>query len=145
MIYVVGIVVLAIIVWVLFLRSAGTASGQAIVEELKVASEKVSATLNELIREVPKLAPERLSEGQFHRLVERVADDFSRYAQIAYVVSSKLNQGAGQAMTPHAAFLAEATAELAAAIGASIQSRDAGPLTVVMRKYGIKSTSQEAA
>lgn len=139
--YIIGFVFLAVVIWVFFLRSAGSAKGEAIGSEFNLASEKVGATLGELIREVSKAEPEKLSDQQFRHLVERAADDFSRYANVTYVVSSKLNQRAGRATRPQSEFLAAATAEFATAIGAAIELRDVTSLRQVMDKYGIKSVS----
>jgi hypothetical protein len=139
MAYIVGFAILAIIVWVMFLRGAGTASGEAIGSEFNSAAEKIGVTLRELVQEVSKGEPERLSVQQFNQLVERAADDFSRYIKITYVVSSKLNQGAGRATTPLPDFLATSTSEFASAIGTSIAQRNPSSLLQVMDKYGIKN------
>ena len=137
--YVLGFAVLAIVVWVMFLRSAGTASGEAIGGEFNEASQKIQITLGELIREVSKAEPERLSNEQFHRLVEAAADDFSRYAQIAHLIGSKVSQAEGRTTKPLADFLAISTPEFATAIGTSIERRDPTALLQVMEKYGIKN------
>src|SRR5947209_5891955 len=121
--FVIGIAILGIVIWILVLRSTGAARGQAIGNDFNAASEKIRITMNELVREVAKTEPHRLSKGDFQRLVEKAADDFSKYAQIAHVVTSKLNQASGQATKPLAKFLSEATAEFAVAIGTSIVNR----------------------
>lgn len=140
MIYAIGIAILVVVVlWVVSLRNAGTASGKAIAEEFNAASDKMRTSLNELVREVPKTEPERLSPKQFHKLVERAADDFSRYAQAVYIVSSKLNQSSSKTTKPYQEFLATATAEFATAIGTAIQERNSAPLKEIMSKYGVKS------
>ena len=137
---VIGIVILGIVVWVLILRGVGAARGQAIGNDFNAASEKIQSTMNMLVREVSKTEPHRLSKNDFNRLVERAADDLSRYAQIAHVVTSKLNQASGQATKPLAEFLSEATAEFSVAIGTSIVQRNPAMLLQVMNKYGIKRT-----
>jgi hypothetical protein len=136
----IGIVILVIVFWVLALRNTGAASGKAIANDFNVASEKIQITMNELVREVTKSEPHRLSKNDFQHLVEKAADDLSRYAQNAHLVTSKINQASGQATKPLAEFLSDATAEFAVAIGISIEQRNPAMLLAVMDKYGIKRT-----
>lgn len=137
---VIGIAILGIVIWVFVLRSVGAARGKAIASEFNSASESIKITMNQLVLEVTKSEPGRLSKNDFHRLVEKAADDFSRYAQIVHVVSSKINQSSGKASKPLDEFLSEATAEFAVAIGVSIEQRNPVLLLQVMDKYRIKQT-----
>ena len=94
--------------------------------------------MDALIRETLKSGTDRPSVDQFHHLVQRAADDFAKYIQVAHLVTSKLNQAAGRGTRPLSAFLSDATAEFAAAIGTLLESRDPTTLLAAMDKYGIK-------
>lgn len=133
------LIVGVIIVVILILRkNAANAKGTQLGNDYNIAKINFLNTINQIISESQKTAPNRLSEEQLNQLVEKAADDMFPYIQLLYQIICLISKENGDTTTKtFVEFLSEATAEFGVAIDLCVRTKSPDLLLTKIKKYEI--------